>query len=240
MENDLENRLQAALDACARMQDQRDQLVGQLKDATAQCGVMAELLRDAFVYIEDDQDHCIETGKPLPDNCASLLSRIDGALAGKLPGCHDTEWTDATSTPTAEDYRELQAQHDQLQSKYKAAMDALQVARDGAEWCSSEELDRIDALLAGQVPEQAVDAHPMQPILLDPDGCPRFKKNSAVEYLADGRLNEIACRGYSDEDMTQLAQLIGYSVAGFGDLSYVSNADYERAVAAAPKPEGDA
>lgn len=87
------------------------------------------------------------------------------------------------------------------------------------------------------VPAQAADAHPMQPILLDPTGRPRFKKNSAVEYLAEGRLNEIASRGYSDEDMTQLAQLIGYSVDGFSELSYVSDADYERAVAAAPSQE---
>lgn len=53
---------------------------------------------------------------------------------------------------------ELLAQREQLQSKYKAAMDALQVARDGTEWCSSEELDRIDALLAGQVPEPVMTA----------------------------------------------------------------------------------
>lgn len=81
----MENRVQAAIDACARMQEQRDQLAFQLKDATAQCGVMADLLRDAFAYIDDDQDHSIETGKPLPDNCVSLLSRIDAALAGKMP-----------------------------------------------------------------------------------------------------------------------------------------------------------
>lgn len=81
----MEDRLQAAIEACARMQEQRDQLAAQLKDATAQCGVMAEVMRDAFAYIDDDQDHSIETGKPLPDNCASLLSRIDAALAGKLP-----------------------------------------------------------------------------------------------------------------------------------------------------------
>lgn len=160
--------------------------------------------------------------------------------AAVLASRPDTEWTDAASTPTAEDYRELQAQHDQLQSRLKATMDALSSAVKTAEFEGHAHRpwhDSAKALLAGQLPEQAVDAHPMQSILLDPAGRPRFKKNSAVEYLAEGRLNEIACRGYSDEDMTQLAQLIGYSVAGFGELSYVSDADYERAVAAAPKPE---
>lgn len=164
--------------------------------------------------------------------------------AAMLASRPDTTWDDAVDpTKTAADYRELQAQHDQVQSRMKAAMDMLRDLRpsivfevaDGE--IGEDTVERIDALLAGQVPAQAVDAHPMQPILLDPDGRPRFKKNSAVEYLAEGRLNEIARRGYSDEDMTQLAQLIGYSVAGFGDLSYVSDADYERAVAAAPKPE---
>ena len=81
----MEDRVQGAIDACARMQEQRDQLAFQLEDATRQCRVMAEVLRDAFAYIDDDQDHSIETGKPLPDNCVSLLSRIDAALAGKLP-----------------------------------------------------------------------------------------------------------------------------------------------------------
>lgn len=116
-------------------------------------------------------------------------------------------------------------------------------------WSDNPLLLNIDAALSGKlpapvvpegwqrVPAQAADAHPMQPILLDPTGRPRFKKNSAVEYLAEGRLNEIASRGYSDEDMAQLAQLIGYSVDGFSELSYVSDADYARAVAATTKPE---
>lgn len=74
-----------AVSALNKIGAQRDQLAFQFKDATAQCGVMADLLRDAFAYIDDDQDHSIETGKPLPDNCVSLLSRIDAALAGKMP-----------------------------------------------------------------------------------------------------------------------------------------------------------
>lgn len=85
-----------------------------------------------------------------------MSERIEAALDGKLPERPDTEWTDATSAQTEQDYRQLQAQYDQLQSKYKAVLDALQLARDNTEWCSSEELERIDAALAGQVPEPAV------------------------------------------------------------------------------------
>lgn len=35
---------------------------------------------------------------------------------------------------------------------------------------------------------------------------------------------------FPQEDRVQLAQLIGYSQEGFGELSYVTNKDYARAV----------
>lgn len=56
-----------------------------IEELEAQVRVMADLLRDAFAYIDDDQDHCIQTGKPQPDNCSSLLSRIDALLDGQVP-----------------------------------------------------------------------------------------------------------------------------------------------------------
>ncbi len=68
--------------------------------------------------------------------------------------------------------------------------------------------------------------HPMQPIALDRAGVARFKQNKIVRDLLDFAtargfgLNEIAVRDYHVEDQEQLAQLIGYSVSGFGDLSY--------------------
>jgi hypothetical protein len=108
MKNDLETRLQAALDACARMQDQRDealaearkfklnglamaaslgeaqstnsQLAAQLKDATRQCGVMADLLRRSRPIIDDRADFGLVAGR--------LLRDIDAALAGKMPEQH--------------------------------------------------------------------------------------------------------------------------------------------------------
>lgn len=33
-------------------------------------------------------------------------------------------------------------------------------------------------------------------------------------------LNELACMEFTDSDRSQFAQLIGYSVGGYGDLDY--------------------
>lgn len=69
--------------------------------------------------------------------------------------------------------------------------------------------------------------NPMQPIFIDKNGTARFKANAIVRFLLDwssGRgmdLNQLAIMNFSDEDREQFAQLIGYSVSGFGDLSYV-------------------
>lgn len=68
--------------------------------------------------------------------------------------------------------------------------------------------------------------HPMQPIVLV-DGIARFKDNRLVRFLIDQYgLNQLhmRCSDATQDDWNQLAQLIGYSVSGFGDLSY---ADHE-------------
>lgn len=72
--------------------------------------------------------------------------------------------------------------------------------------------------------------HPIQPIVLDQHGTARFKKNEIVRFLLDAgpfNLNQIAMMNFSNEDREQLAQLIGYSVCGFGDLSYASDEVYD-------------
>lgn len=70
---------------------------------------------------------------------------------------------------------------------------------------------------------------PMQPIILDSEGIVRFKANEIVRaMLAFGRegtrfdLNLLAALKFSREDREQFAQLIGYSVSGYGELHYVS------------------
>jgi hypothetical protein len=67
------------------------------------------------------------------------------------------------------------------------------------------------------------EKHPMQPIVLDGDGVPRFKANSIVRLLLeDGSwdMNRLAIIPFSAEDREQFAQLIGYSISGFGELPY--------------------
>lgn len=68
---------------------------------------------------------------------------------------------------------------------------------------------------------------PMQPIYLDDNGIARFVENKIVRFLLDAGpfdMNQIACLpGISQEERQQFAQLIGYSVSGFGELSYCDN-----------------
>lgn len=67
--------------------------------------------------------------------------------------------------------------------------------------------------------------HPMQPVVIAGDGCARFKQNEIIMFLlqfAERRgtdLNCIAAMDFSRDDYSQLMQLIGYSVSGYGDLS---------------------
>jgi len=61
-------------------------------------------------------------------------------------------------------------------------------------------------------------------MVVDKHGVIRFKKNALVEYLLDNGgidMNDLAVRGFSDEDRQQFAQLIGYSLGGYSDLGYV-------------------
>ena len=66
--------------------------------------------------------------------------------------------------------------------------------------------------------------NPMQPVVLAADGVVRFKENKIVAYLlqfAEDRgvdLNQIAIMDFGDDDYSQLMQLIGYSVSGYGNL----------------------
>ena len=92
-------------------------------------------------------------------------------------------------------------------------------------------------------PKKTKPVHPMQPIVMV-DGIKRFRSNAICRWLVDtGRanLNEIALKEFDDEDQAQFAQLIGYSVSGWGDLSYVDPeavaiADRKRAITPAPAP----
>lgn len=79
--------------------------------------------------------------------------------------------------------------------------------------------------------------HPMQPIVTV-NGVLRFKQNAIIRKLLDKAteygygMNEIMydfCDSPDHEDLIQLYQLIGYSLSGFGGLTYVDNLTYETA-----------
>lgn len=77
--------------------------------------------------------------------------------------------------------------------------------------------------------------YPMQPITFDPAGVLRFEENPIVSYLARevSDLNHLAIwcatNKVDAKHQEQLAQLIGYSLSGYGTLSYVTDESYERA-----------
>ena len=75
--------------------------------------------------------------------------------------------------------------------------------------------------------------NPMQPLIIDEKNIVRFKANKIVSYLLDNSgitLNDLAAMPFSQEDREQFAQLIGYSIKGYFELSYVSDKSCNRAV----------
>lgn len=82
-------------------------------------------------------------------------------------------------------------------------------------------------------------SHPMQPLVRANDGIVRFRHNQIVADMLTHcqrtglDLNDIAQRDYPPEDRRQLAQLIGYSLSGYHELSYVRDVDALEATKAA-------
>ena len=75
--------------------------------------------------------------------------------------------------------------------------------------------------------------HPIQPVEVDEYGTLRFKGNAIVRFLLDSgkyNMNDLAGLPFSQEDREQFAQLIGYSLNGFAELSYVSDDAYDAAI----------
>jgi len=67
--------------------------------------------------------------------------------------------------------------------------------------------------------------HPVQPLYKDRDGTVRFYENKIIRYLLDAGpfdMNALSRLPFSDDDRQQFAQLIGYSLSGYSELSYVS------------------
>ena len=73
---------------------------------------------------------------------------------------------------------------------------------------------------------------PIQPIYADKHGACRFRKNAIVKFLIEAGpfdMNQLLVMDFTNEDREQFAQLIGYSLAGFGELPYVSDETYNTA-----------
>lgn len=87
--------------------------------------------------------------------------------------------------------------------------------------------------------------HPLQPLVRDEHGVVRFKQNAIIDWLfRTGQLDlnriaiEVQQQGWQEEAQ-QLVQLLGYSLSGYGDLSYVTDEAYERAAAQGVDPGRD-
>ncbi|HDN9016675.1 TPA: DUF3850 domain-containing protein [Aeromonas salmonicida] len=126
--------LKSRLELLANHHEREMELAAQLSDATRQCGVMAELLREVTKVIPaigvaiDDL--------PVVD---AFLERIEAALAGKLHICQSVS---------------------PLLDRIGLLTFLLRELRDGVEgeWCFPGNLDeRIDAALAGKLPERSLD-----------------------------------------------------------------------------------
>lgn len=79
-------------------------------------------------------------------------------------------------------------------------------------------------------------AHPSQPLVLDDHQVIRFAENKIVSFLLESGpfdMNQLQIMDFSDEDRAQFAQLIGYSVSGWGGLDYVPKESVTVADAAA-------
>ena len=77
--------------------------------------------------------------------------------------------------------------------------------------------------------------NPIQPTITDEHGYVRFKPNALVRHLLDNgkiTMNDLALVECSRDDRQQFAQLIGYSLGGYSDLSYHSESVYVAAQAA--------
>lgn len=83
----------------------------------------------------------------------------------------------------------------------------------------------------------------MQPIHTDERGKIAFVENKLVRHLLNFAtprgcgMNELYHVECSPEDREQFAQLIGYTIEGYGELSYVRNDSYAAASQRADNPE---
>ena len=76
----------------------------------------------------------------------------------------------------------------------------------------------------------------MQPIAPDSHGVARFRENDVIRWLVDVKgvnLNEVSRVAQTEEfdryDVAQFWQMLGYSVSGYGDISFIPKSVVEKA-----------
>lgn len=101
---------------------------------------------------------------------------------------------------------------------------------------------RLLSLKQSEMIEELTSRYPNQP-LTEVSGILRFEANPIVEWLCTEKSNmtDIAIfaaeNDIKDKYIRQIAQLVGYSVSGYGSLSYVDDESYEYAVSKLGKSE---
>jgi hypothetical protein len=75
---------------------------------------------------------------------------------------------------------------------------------------------------------RSVDVPAMQPIIATYEGIARFRANKIVQWvLRQGKrgrkfdLNDIIVEDFPIEDVEQFWQMLGYSLSGYGELSFI-------------------
>lgn len=136
--------LKSRLELLANHHKREQTLADGMVAVADRCQLLADLLRELRDGVEGEW--CF------PDD---LDERIDSALAGTPQAQSDAGWTEATTTPTKQDYHELQEQHDQLQSRLKVVLDTLKLAlpyvEDAIEYAPSQQISEGHKIFAAHI-----------------------------------------------------------------------------------------
>jgi hypothetical protein len=182
---------------------------------------------DCYANAEPDEPMFVLLGR---DPCSYFLVRMWIHMRHRLAASDEAQLREAGSCARSmRDWAMKLGKHSFLAEALSAFEDACAKVAD-----PTSRLHGDDD--APTVATNATTQHPMQPVVLDPHGTPRFKQNAIVRFLLDNGpfdLNKLARMEFSQEDQVQFAQLIGYSVGGFGELPYVTDEAYDAADEAA-------
>lgn len=168
------------------------------------------------------------------DGCTVDRGSLDGGICSCLmwwspdPDPTDTLISDPRDAELATlraQLAEVTAERNEANKAYNDAGRCLYDAK-----VRENELRAQVATLTAEVERMRARYHPMQHVEMVGEVA-RFRANAIVRWLVDDRdahghetLNDIAYRvDFRREDHEQLAQLIGYSVSGAGDLDYVDD-----------------